>query len=266
MTNQQKGFTLVELAIVITIIGLLIGGILKGQQLITNARVTATVNQINAYTAAAVTFYDSYGALPGDMNGVGKIPGCTTAALCTTPAATAQDGRIGQVAWAMAAPQQGSASTVDGEALLFWYYMHATGMINGLTATAPQAAAVWGVTNPAAKVGGGFIAGYSDGTKLGIRSANAVTIVGNVFGLVQSATAADTTATGMAMVPAVAAQIDRKVDDGNPTAGNVQATSTGAQCTVDAAGTGGGTFANTDVGYKELVTTKVCDLFVKFGG
>ncbi len=46
MNNNQSGFTLVELAIVMIIIGLLIGGILKGQELVSNARVTSTVAQI----------------------------------------------------------------------------------------------------------------------------------------------------------------------------------------------------------------------------
>src|ERR1700722_1138400 len=65
--QQQKGFTLVELAIVLTIIGLLIGGILKGQQLITNARVTAQISQIKSVEAAATTFNDTYAGLPGDL-------------------------------------------------------------------------------------------------------------------------------------------------------------------------------------------------------
>ena len=85
LTNTKKieqratsGFTLVELAIVMTIIGLLIAGILKGQQLIENARVAATVSQIRAYEAALTTFRDTYGALPGDiLNANDKIPGCS---------------------------------------------------------------------------------------------------------------------------------------------------------------------------------------------
>ncbi len=65
--QQQKGFTLVELAIVLTIIGLLIGGILKGQQLITNARVTAQMAQVQGVEAATTTFNDTYQGLPGDL-------------------------------------------------------------------------------------------------------------------------------------------------------------------------------------------------------
>src|SRR3990172_13141075 len=111
MTKQQhqKGFTLVELALVMVIIGLLIGGILKGQQLVTNARATSTVSQTRQIEAATTTFQDSYGALPGDMNGVGKIPGCTAA--CNIPGGVSRNRIIGAPAWDLVTPQVTTAST-----------------------------------------------------------------------------------------------------------------------------------------------------------
>jgi prepilin-type N-terminal cleavage/methylation domain-containing protein len=65
--RAQAGFTLVELAIVMIIIGLLIAGVLKGQALIQNAQVTATVAQTKAIEATTTTFRDTYNALPGDI-------------------------------------------------------------------------------------------------------------------------------------------------------------------------------------------------------
>ena len=62
--RAQAGFTLVELAIVMIIIGLLIAGVLKGQALIGNAKVTAQVAQIKSIDAATSTFKDMYAALP----------------------------------------------------------------------------------------------------------------------------------------------------------------------------------------------------------
>ena len=68
MTRNQKGFTLVEIAIVLVIIGLLIGGVLKGQAMIQNAKVKRVVKSADEVRAAFYTFYDKYGAYPGDEN------------------------------------------------------------------------------------------------------------------------------------------------------------------------------------------------------
>lgn len=77
--NTQSGFTLVELAIALMVIGLLIGGVLKGQELIQNAKVTATIQQIKAFDAATLIFKNTYGALPGDLPSPGtRISGCTS--------------------------------------------------------------------------------------------------------------------------------------------------------------------------------------------
>ena len=67
-TNVQKqsGFTLIEIAIVLVIIGLLLGGVLKGQELINTARVRALNNTVDGITAAWFSFQDRYRAFPGD--------------------------------------------------------------------------------------------------------------------------------------------------------------------------------------------------------
>lgn len=75
--KQQNGFTLVELAIALMVIGLLIGGVLKGQELIENAKVTSFIRQIKAYDAATLIFRNTYGALPGDIKRPNRIPNCT---------------------------------------------------------------------------------------------------------------------------------------------------------------------------------------------
>jgi prepilin-type N-terminal cleavage/methylation domain-containing protein len=66
MKNRQAGFTLVEIAIVMVIIGLLIGGILKGQAMVQNAKVKRVVKQADEIRAAVMAFYDKYGVYPGD--------------------------------------------------------------------------------------------------------------------------------------------------------------------------------------------------------
>ena len=62
----RSGFTLVELAIVLVIIGLILGAVLKGQALIQNAKYKKFVNDLKGLTAAVYTYYDRYRAYPGD--------------------------------------------------------------------------------------------------------------------------------------------------------------------------------------------------------
>ena len=81
--KAEKGFTLVELAIVMIIIGLLITGVLKGQEMIGNAQVTATISQLKAFEAATTTFQDMFDAMPGDIIGPDvRLPNCTTGSTC----------------------------------------------------------------------------------------------------------------------------------------------------------------------------------------
>jgi len=69
MRKQQSGFTLIEIAIVLVIIGLLLGGVLKGQELITSARVRNLISTQDGIKAAYFGFQDRYRALPGDYSG-----------------------------------------------------------------------------------------------------------------------------------------------------------------------------------------------------
>jgi prepilin-type N-terminal cleavage/methylation domain-containing protein len=76
---RQRGFNLVELAIVLVIIGLLLGGVLKGQALVTNAKIKRASNDFNGVTAAVYTYLDRYAALPGDDLKAGPRWGTTIA-------------------------------------------------------------------------------------------------------------------------------------------------------------------------------------------
>lgn len=67
--TPDEGFTLVELAIVLVIIGLLLGGVLKGQALIDSARARALSNEVNSIRSAWYAFQERYRAVPGDFSG-----------------------------------------------------------------------------------------------------------------------------------------------------------------------------------------------------
>jgi prepilin-type N-terminal cleavage/methylation domain-containing protein len=69
MRRHQSGFTLIEIAIVLVIIGLLLGGILKGQELITQGRIRNVANDFQAMTAGINLYQDRYRSLPGDDAG-----------------------------------------------------------------------------------------------------------------------------------------------------------------------------------------------------
>ncbi len=71
--HEERGFTLIELAIVLVIIGIILGAVLKGQDLIQNARAKKFVNKGRAWEVAIWTFLDRKGRFPGDNDKDGKI-------------------------------------------------------------------------------------------------------------------------------------------------------------------------------------------------
>jgi len=166
----QKGFTLVELAIAMIVIGLLIGGVLKGQEIRENAAVTATIVQSKSYEAATIMFFDNYNALPGDMvNASTILPNCTT--NCNPYAPTAGNLQIGNPAWAASWYNQTGAGVTmpaqdeEAEAALYWAHLLKAEMITGVNDNALSGGSTsWGGTNPAGKIGGGFVIGFADGS------------------------------------------------------------------------------------------------------
>ncbi|MCV6590745.1 MAG: prepilin-type N-terminal cleavage/methylation domain-containing protein, partial [Marinobacterium sp.] len=71
--KSQRGFTLVEIAIVMVIIGLLLGGALKGQEMIQNARVKNLIKFQQEFSAAYFFYQDMYRFLPGDDPGADRF-------------------------------------------------------------------------------------------------------------------------------------------------------------------------------------------------
>lgn len=268
--NEQKGFTLVELAIVMTIIGLLIGGILKGQELMENARVTATISQVKSYEAAVTTFRDSYAAIPGDMvSAFQRVPGCdATIGLCdhNDPTEGAGNGIVGIDTWAsdwaaqIDTALQAGAMTEEAETQMFWTHLLLADLISGVTnaplrATGPLA---WGESHPAAKIGGGYVVGFADGSPtVGSPVAVGEGPSGLVVMITQSIGGTPGEVQGLQpMTPARAAQIDRRIDDGNPITGYVQSYGVETSCM--------GTVAAPL--YLESTTTKDCGLVMRIQG
>lgn len=85
---KTAGFTMIEMAIVLVIMGLLLGGVLKGQAMINNAKVNSLIADVKGIQTAFLAFQDRYHHVPGDWDQASTaIPGavnCTTA--CNTGA------------------------------------------------------------------------------------------------------------------------------------------------------------------------------------
>jgi hypothetical protein len=218
---------------------LLIGGILKGQELMLNARVTATIAQIRSYEAAATTFRDSYAAIPGDMLGAAtRLPGCTAAC---DPDTGAGNSIVGSPTWSTGWASQFvalSGSGVGRETVLFWLHLLQADLISGISTDAITATtAQWGITHPSARINGGFVVGYADGVANPPGGATTTTRpTGMVLALTNAPDAAlGTTAGQNPLTASKAAQIDRKMDDGRPSSGFVQGYGVTASCLTTAA-------------------------------
>ena len=111
MKSRQNGFTLIEIAIVLVIIGLLLGGVLKGQELITGARVRNLIQQQDGVKAAYFGFLDRYRSLPGDYG----------SAKANIPGTTENGDGDGQI----------ESSTTPVESILSWEHLAKSGFING---------------------------------------------------------------------------------------------------------------------------------------
>ncbi len=213
---NQKGFTLVELAVVMIIIGLLIGGILKGQELLTNAHVASTITQMRGIDAAINTFRDSYAALPGDMRDAQtRLPNCTAATNCQDGGGggTAGNGRIDQL--------PGVANTVAGnENVQLWRHLSAADLIGGVDDSGDVTS--FGAALPAGNIGGGFTIGFHvGGAGLNGQASGPNPRQGHYLALTGVPDANVGGAATSVIDASQAARIDRKLDDGSPETGSV---------------------------------------------
>ena len=71
--RNRKGFSLVEMAIVLVIIGIIIGAIIKGQDLILNSRAKQVAAAASTWRNLAMAHLDRNGKLPGDGGKTGII-------------------------------------------------------------------------------------------------------------------------------------------------------------------------------------------------
>jgi prepilin-type N-terminal cleavage/methylation domain-containing protein len=154
--KKQNGFTLVEIAIVLVIVGLLIGGVLKGQEMITNAKLKRIESDNAGIAAAMFSYQDRYTQLPGDDSDAHDRFDLYSS---STADSGNGDGVI-EGPW--------SPTTATQETALFWKHLRAAGLVPGGGNDTQQATNAYG----------GLI-GIRDGA---LAMAGHVTIFGNIEG------------------------------------------------------------------------------------
>ena len=185
--RKQAGFTLIEIAIVLVIIGLLLGGVLKGQELITSARVRNLISQQDGVKAAYFGFLDRFRSLPGDYS--------LASTNIANVAGTANGNGNGQI-------QTFAVGTGIDEHIAVWDHLSHAGFINGsyTYAVLPETPA----TVPANP--------YVRYIQL---------IYDNAYGAGGGALRHNIK-TGNQIPSEILSEIDRKIDDGNPVGGVFQ--------------------------------------------
>ena len=186
--SQQSGFTLVEIAIVLVIIGLLLGGILKGQELINSAKAKSFAQDFRTIQTALYGFQDRYKALPGDFSGA-RLTNAIAGATATTVTATENNGQINGV-W-------DSTSPAD-ESCVFWQHLRLAGFLAGPT-----------VVNCAA--GSDYLQKNADSGRIGISTTMQIAGMTGSFNICSSG-----------ITGKLAKQLDTQLDDGTTNTGSVR--------------------------------------------
>lgn len=186
MRHNQSGFTLIEIAIVLVIIGLLLGGVLKGQELITSARVRNLISQQDGIKAAFFGFQDRFRALPGDYTAA-----TTNINNISTVACNAGNG-----------DGDGRIETASNENVLAWEHLSKAGFINGTYTCAATESDTTTPRNP-----------YNIRLQL---------IYDGVYGISSGGATRHNLKTGGQIPIEIIAEVDRKIDDDRPYTGAFQ--------------------------------------------
>ena len=196
MKKQQAGFTLIELAIVLVIIGLLLGGVLKGQELINSAKVKNMATDFKNIQVYIYGYQDKFKSLPGDDNAVANhITGATAATTGT------RGNGVIEGAW--------DTSTDGNESCVFWQHVRMAGL-------AP------GVTTVSCATGNTYQPKNADGGIIGVQSVSGfTTITENAAGTAALMNGAYVICSS-AVLGKYAKQLDSTLDDGEANTGSMR--------------------------------------------
>ena len=199
--NKQRGFTLVEIAIVLVIVGLLIGGVLKGQEMITNAKLKRVESDNAGLAAAMFSYQDRYLQLPGDDTQADSRFSIYTDGTNDPSAAEITGDGSGTVDGVWKGDE--TVAAPNHETAIFWKHLRAAGLIPGDGDDSTQPTNAYG----------GLI-GIQNGS-LGI--SGHVTVFGAIEG-------------------PIARILEARLDDGSPNTGRVQADESGSDMQATSSG------------------------------
>ncbi len=187
--RKQSGFTLIEIAIVLVIIGLLLGGILKGQELINSAKVKNFAQDFRTVPIYIYGYQDKFKVLPGDdATADTHLTGATLALPAGSRGNGIVDGRWDTV-------------TTTDESILFWQHVRLAGLAPGETAV--------NLTT--------YLPQNADGGRIGVQSI-AATNASPIAGMTGSYVVCSRGIVGKFVL-----QLDTTLDDGNTTTGSMRA-------------------------------------------
>jgi prepilin-type N-terminal cleavage/methylation domain-containing protein len=133
MKSKQTGFTLVEIAIVLVIIGLLLGGVLKGQELINSAKVKNFATDFRTIPLYIYGYQDKFKAIPGDDRDAVTHVGTGATQITLAPTGTAGNGRLDGNWW------DGATSLATSESVAFWEHVRRANLAAGPSTIAADA-------------------------------------------------------------------------------------------------------------------------------
>lgn len=224
-STRQSGFTLVELAITLMIIGLLVGAVIKGTEMVENARVVRTIDQVQKYKIAVISFRDMYGAWPGDIRDPDvRLADCTVANNCGV--AGDSNNRVGTRMFAVSTTALFNNDN-DTENRRFFLHLAKTNLISGVDINGGTGTN-WGDMYPAAPFGGFQIVNLniptpSMGNQTGVNDVNMLLLRKiNTVGTGMITVDADPGTPQQALRPLLAQRMDAKLDDGMPHSGSVR--------------------------------------------
>ena len=218
---KKVGFTLIELSIVLVIIGLIVGGVLVGQDLIKAAEIRATIAQYEKYNSAMNTFRGKYNGMPGDLLAAQS----TAFGLDPTAGAHAGTTGLGDGNGLLTDTAATNLNAPVGETVLVWQQLSVSSLLDGslgtgLTTTGQMAASPTAALYlPPAKLGRGNY--WLAGSSAGLNYYALASVTGVTAGAAATATYATTVGGGI--TPIESFNIDTKLDDGAPNTGIVQA-------------------------------------------